>query len=139
MDTAQAIQNITAALTREQTYVLMMRPNPDAPETLSRDQLRIHHHNYLLELERSGRLFAAGPFADLNEKPTGSGMIIIRAASRAEAADIGAQEPYTKAGLRIMDIIPWQRNEGSVRMELRFADGVLKIDGRTYALAKSPD
>jgi uncharacterized protein YciI len=103
LDTAQAIQNITAALTREQTYVLMMRPNPDAPQTLSRDEVRIHHYTCLLELERSGRLFAAGPFADLNEKPTVSGMITIRAVSRTEASDIGAQEPYTKAGLRIME------------------------------------
>lgn len=139
LDTAQVVQNISSALTREQLYVLMMRPNPEAPQTLARDELRIHHHTYLLDLERSGRLFAAGPFADLGEKPTGSGMIIIRAANHAEAADIGAQEPYTKAGLRIMDVVPWQRNEGTVRIEIRFADGVLKVDGRTYALAKSPD
>lgn len=117
----------------------MMRPNPAAPQSFSRDELRLHNHNYLLELERSGRLFAAGPFADRNEKPTGAGMIIIRAGNRAEATEIGAQEPYNKAGLRLMDIVPWQRNEGAVRIELRFADGVLKIDGRTYHLAKAGD
>lgn len=137
MDNAQTVQNILASLTREQTYVLMMRPNPEAPQQPSRDELRIEHHTYLLELERSGQLFAAGPFADLNEKPTGSGMIIIRAQSRADAAEIGAREPYTRAGLRIMEVLPWQRNEGTLRIELRFADGVLKVDGRTYDLAKA--
>ena len=53
-----------------------------------------------------------------------------------KAARIGGQEPYTNAGLRLMDIIPWQRNEGSLRLELRLADGVLKIDERTYRLQK---
>jgi hypothetical protein len=38
-----------------------------------------------------------------------------------------------------MDIIPWQRTEGSIRLELRLADGVLKIDERIYHLQKSDD
>jgi hypothetical protein len=38
-----------------------------------------------------------------------------------------------------MEIIPWQRNEGSLRLELRLADGVLKIDERTYNLQKVGD
>jgi hypothetical protein len=44
------------------------------------------------------------------------------------------REPYTKAGLRDMQVTPWQRNEGVVRLALNFADGELKIDDRTYSL-----
>jgi len=134
---AEQVAAITGSLAREQTYVLMMRPNPEAPPIESRDLLRIEHHNYLLTLERQGILFAAGPFADRSEKPSGSGMIIIRAPSRAEATRIGHEEPYTRNGLRLMDVLPWQRNEGTLKLELRLADGVLKIDDRTYTLTKS--
>lgn len=125
---------ISKSLSREQCYILMMRPNPNVPAAPSPAKLRIEHHEYLLRLEREGRLFAAGPLADRGEKPYGAGMIVIRAASREEAAAIGAQEPYTHAGLREMDVIPWQRNEGVTKLEIRLADGVLKIDDRTYRL-----
>lgn len=134
---AEQAAAITASLAREQTYVLMLRPNPDAPPLESRALLRIEHHEYLLDLERRGILFTAGPFADRDEKPSGSGMIIIRAANREEATKIGHEEPYTRHGLRLMDVLPWQRNEGVLKLELRFADGVLKIDDRTYTLSKS--
>ena len=38
---------------------------------------------------------------------------------------------------QLMDFLPWQRNEGTVKIDLRFADGVLNIDGRSYRLTKS--
>ena len=142
-DLAQQVVALSTKLSREQCYLLMMKPNPDVPLALSqgtpREQLRIRHHEYLVDLERRGIIFAAGPFADIGEKPSGSGLIIIRAKDREEAARIGGQEPYTQAGLRLMEIIPWQRNEGSLRLELRLADGVLKIDERTYNLQKAGD
>lgn len=142
-DLAQQVAALSTKLSREQCYLLMMKPNPDAPLDLppgiSREQLRIRHHEYLVDLECRGIIFAAGPFADIGEKPSGSGMIIVRAKNRDEAARIGGQEPYTQAGLRLMEIIPWQRTEGSIRLELRLADGVLKIDERTYHLQKSDD
>jgi len=33
-----------------------------------------------------------------------------------------------------MEVVPRQRNEGTVHISLRFADGVLEIDNRTYEL-----
>lgn len=135
-DAAAQAALITSSLMREQTYLLMLRPNPEPPANLSRDVLRIEHHEYLLDLERRGILFAAGPFADRGEKPSGSGMIIIRAESLEEATRIGHQEPYTKNGLRLMDVVPWQRNEGSLKLELRLADGVLRLDERSYKISR---
>jgi hypothetical protein len=137
-DAASRAAAIQGALSREQCYVLMMRPNPDAPPlTVSAADMRIAHHEYLLDLERRGILFGAGPFVDEAGTRHGAGMIIVRAASRAEAEAIGHAEPYTAASQRLMDFLPWQRNEGNIRLNLRFADGVLDIDGRTYKLVKN--
>ncbi len=36
-----------------------------------------------------------------------------------------------------MILTPWQRNEGTVNLRLRFADGVLEVDNRRYKLSKS--
>jgi uncharacterized protein len=129
---------ITGSLSREQCYVLMMKPNPAPPPMpCSPEQMRVVHHEYLLDLERRGILFGAGPFVDENGNRVGAGMIIVRAKNRSEAEAIGYAEPYTAAKQRLMEFIPWQRNEGSVRMNLRFADGVLEIDNRTYKLSKA--
>ena len=128
---------IQGSLSREQCYVLMMKPNPAPPPMpCSPEEMRIVHHEYLLDLERRGILFGAGPFVDETGNRVGSGMIIIRAKNRSEAEAIGNAEPYTAAKQRLMEFIPWQRNEGTVRMNLRFADGVLEIDQRTYKLSK---
>jgi uncharacterized protein YciI len=102
---------------------------PKSPELMRKD-----HHRYLVGLERKGILFAAGPFMDEKGARIGVGMLIIRAKSTAEATRIAMREPYTKAGLRDMQVTPWQRNEGVVRLALNFADGELKIDDRTYSL-----
>jgi uncharacterized protein YciI len=105
-------------------------PKPPKPP----DVMRRIHHRYLVDLERRGILFAAGPFVDEKGVRSGMGMIIIRARTTAEATRIANREPYTKAGLRVMTVTPWQRNEGSMRLSVNFADGELKIDGRNYAL-----
>lgn len=129
-------RKIMARLVREQCYLLMMRPRDpppvDAPET--QDELRVDHHDYLVDLERRGVLVAAGPCRDGEDWVRGTGLIIVRAANRAEAAAIGAEEPYTKAGFRDMEITPWQRNEGNMTINLRLADGVLEIDNRRWKI-----
>ena len=137
-DLKRRVAGIQGSLTREQCYVLMMRPNPSPPPMpCSPEEMRIVHHEYLLDLERRGILFAAGPFVDENGNRVGSGMIVIRSNSRAEAETIGNAEPYTAAKQRLMDFIPWQRNEGTVKLNIRFADGVLEVDQRTYKLTKA--
>jgi uncharacterized protein YciI len=123
-------------LLREQCYVCMMTPTDRPPPAgKSAADIRAEHHDYLIDLERRGVLFAAGPFIDETGARHGAGMIIIRAATRAEAEALAFAEPYTKAGMRLMTLTPWQRNEGSLNLRIRFADGVLELDNRTYALA----
>ena len=65
-----------------------------APEKAAAD-IRTEHFAYLLDLERSGVLFAAGPFVDEDGVRHGAGMLLIRAATRAEAEQIAYAEPYT--------------------------------------------
>lgn len=130
------VDTIRKSLVREQCYVCWMRPNEKAPPMpMAPEKMRIVHHDYLLDLERRGILFAAGPFVDETGKRHGPGMLIIRAKDRAEAEAIACAEPYTKAGQRVMELTPWQRNEGVMTMQLRFADGVLEVDNRHYRLS----
>jgi uncharacterized protein YciI len=122
-------------LLREQCYVCWMTPTDAAPPAgKTAADIRTDHFAYLLELERSGVLFAAGPFVDKDGVRHGAGMLLVRAATRAEAEAIAYAEPYTKAGMRKMTLTPWQRNEGTLNLRIRFADGVIEVDNRTYAL-----
>lgn len=134
-------EGLMRKLVREQCYLLMMRPKDPPPDNPppdnppgAQDALRVDHHAYLVDLERRGVLVGAGPCRDGEDWVRGNGLIIVRANNRADAAAIGAEEPYTKAGFRHMDIIPWQRNEGNMTVNLRLADGVLEIDNRRWAI-----
>ena len=71
---------------------------------------------------------AAGVY-ELPRVPTGTFTL------RAYATDgTAAAEPYTRLGLRTVELTPWQRNEGTLTLRLRFADGFLDVDNRTYSL-----
>ena len=122
-------------LAREQCYVCWMSA-PDNPPRLRKSAARIRkeHHDYLVDLERKGILFGAGPFMDEKGNRIGVGMLIIRASSTAAAKRIANAEPYTKAGQRVMTVTPWQRNEGCLNLSISFADGELSLDNRTWTL-----
>ena len=133
--TKEEAGRLAKQLVREQCYLLMMRPaDPEHKPARTQDEIRLEHHDYLVDLERRGLLVGAGPCRDGDGWVRGTGMIIVRAADRAEAEALGAAEPFTAAGLRSMDIIPWQRNEGNMVVNLRLADGVLEIDNRRWSL-----
>lgn len=140
MDDARAeAERIMKNLVREQCYLLMLRPAENPPENhpKSQHELRVDHHAYLVALERRGVLFAAGPCRDEEGWVRGAGVLIVRAPNRAEAEKLAREEPYTKAGFRTAEIVPWQRNEGVTSLNLRLADGVLELDNRRWRL--SPD
>lgn len=122
-------------LAREQCYICWMtRPENPPKMRMSAERMRKIHHDYLVDLERKGILFGAGPFVDEKGVRHGMGVLIIRAKSTAAAKRIAAQEPYTKAGQRVMTITPWQRNEGVVNLSINFADGKLTVDNRSWTL-----
>ena len=74
------------------------------------DELLRQHFLYLWELEEQGKLFGAGP-VDAGT-PNQEGLFIVAAASREEAEQIAANEPFQKAGWRSTTIRTWQLNEG---------------------------
>ncbi|MCH8917975.1 MAG: hypothetical protein IIC52_07950 [Proteobacteria bacterium] len=132
-------QDLMPRMTREQCYLCIMRKNEAPPkQTKTPDELRVDHHDYLLDLERRGILFGAGPFRDGDgwAADHGVGMVVVRAKDREEAEATAFQEPFTKAGWYFMEVMPWIRNEGAVNIQIRFADGVLQVDRRRYGLSQ---
>ena len=59
---------------------------------------RPEHVAFLRGLNEAGTLKIAGPFLGDDGKPFGS-LLVVEAADKAEAASIGAEDPYAKAGL----------------------------------------
>jgi len=68
------------------------------------DQLQVRldnrpaHLDYLRKLNEEGTLKFAGPFLNEEGKPDGS-LVVIEASDKTEAARIGAEDPYARAGL----------------------------------------
>jgi uncharacterized protein YciI len=80
-------------------YVILL--SPTAQDRRDMDIIRAHVR-HLQELERSGQLVLCGPFSD-----SPGGMVIIRAASREEAAEIAGRDPYVLSGIRSYELRTW--------------------------------
>jgi uncharacterized protein YciI len=98
---------------REQCWVInneIVEPRPaGAPP---QEALADKHHAFIHDLETKGMLVGAGPFLDESGNRFGTGMIIFRCATRAEAEKIAASEPYIAAGVRRLKLMPWQKVAG---------------------------
>ena len=90
------------------------------------DAVREHlpaHLAYQKDLEARGITFGAGPFADDTETEwSGEGMIIVRAASLADAEAIANADPMHSAGVRSFRVRPWLLNEGSYTVTVRYSE-----------------
>jgi uncharacterized protein YciI len=98
---------------REQCWVInneLVEPRPAgvAPQ----EQLVDLHHAFIHDLEARGMLVGAGPFLDDSGNRFGTGMIIFRCATRAEAEKIANSEPFIAAGVRRLKLMPWQKIAG---------------------------
>jgi uncharacterized protein YciI len=83
-------------------YVVQLRF--DLAETDRRMVVRPAHREYLTELKASGKLVAAGPFAD----QTGA-LLVYDVADEAELREILAKDPYTPANVyEIATLAEWQ-------------------------------
>lgn len=77
------------------------------------------HLEYQLAMEKSGVLFAAGPFwTDDEQRWRGEGMVVIRAANLAAARAIAAKDPMHASGARTFEVRPWLINEGTLTLRL---------------------
>lgn len=77
------------------------------------------HLDFQVGLERDGIMYAAGPmWTDDEQSWEGDGMVIVRAASRAEAIAIARRDPMHISGARSFRVRPWMINEGTVTIRL---------------------
>ena len=90
------------------------------PEELSK--VLEAHLNHQIRLEKEGIMFGAGPLSNPDGSPTGTGMIIIRAESEAEARRIADQDPFHAKGLRTYTLQQWSLNEGRLNITIDFSD-----------------
>lgn len=90
------------------------------PEELSK--LLEAHLQHQIRLEKEGIMFGAGPLSNPDGSPTGTGMIIIRAESEAEARRIADQDPFHSSGLRTYTLQQWSLNEGRLTITVDFSD-----------------
>jgi catechol 2,3-dioxygenase-like lactoylglutathione lyase family enzyme/uncharacterized protein YciI len=83
----------------------------------------IHEHlQYALKLEEDGVLFAAGPFVDDEGAMIGDGLFIVRAGSKAEAAEILAKDPIHVGNFRTCTVYGWALHEGTVNVSVKLSD-----------------
>jgi uncharacterized protein YciI len=98
---------------REQCWVInneVVEPRPAS--ALPQEQLADLHHAFIHDLEEKGMLVGAGPFLDDSGQRFGTGMIIFRCPTRAEAEKIANSEPYIAHGVRRLKLLPWQKIAG---------------------------
>ena len=92
------------------------------------DKLLEAHLQHQIRLEKDGIMFGAGPLSNPDGTPTGTGMIVIRAASEAEARRIADQDPFHRAGLRNYTLQQWSLNEGRINLTIDFSDQSYRLD-----------
>src|SRR5260370_42101795 len=98
---------------REQCWIINNEVVEPPPATaLSKEEITARHHDFIHELEAKGLLVGAGPFLDDTGHRFGTGMIIFRATTPAEAEAIANREPYIAHGVRRLKLVPWQRIAG---------------------------
>ena len=90
------------------------------PEELSK--LLEAHLQHQIRLEKEGIMFGAGPLSNADGSPTGTGMIIIRAETEADARRIADQDPFHSSGLRTYTLQQWSLNEGRINITVDFSD-----------------
>jgi len=104
---------------RKQLWVVITKAVAP-PQDLS--QLLEAHLQHQIRLEKDGILFGAGPLTHADGSPTGTGMIIIRAESEADARRIADQDPFHNSGLRTYTLQRWSLNEGRIMLTIDFSD-----------------
>jgi uncharacterized protein YciI len=92
------------------------------------DKVLEAHLMHQIRLEKEGIMFGAGPLSNPDGSPTGTGMIIIRAESEAEARRIADQDPFHAQGLRTYTLQQWSLNEGRITITVDYSDRSYRLE-----------
>lgn len=112
-------ESLYASMLRQSLWVVTTRPARGS----GIQAVLPAHLEYQIALERQGILFGAGPiFEDGDGAPPTGGMIILRAASEAEARAVAEADPFHAGGLRRFTLHRWLMNEGSMTLTIRYSD-----------------
>ena len=112
----------TSRLLRKKLWIIETRGVPGV--TPSDRQMR-EHLEHQMAIEKAGILFAAGPVSGVDPP---YGMIIVRAASRADAQRIADSDPMHIHKLRTYVLKEWMVNEGRINVTLDFSDGTYRFE-----------
>lgn len=97
---------------REQCWIIRGIEVEPPPAEADIERIRDLHHRFIDQLDDQGILVAHGALRDETGARSGSGLIVFRAATRAQALAIAAREPYVAHGVRTLDLMPWQMQRG---------------------------
>ena len=89
--------------------------------------VREDHLKWVLEQERAGRLFLAGPVKPCGGPTVLDGLMVFRAADAEEAAEIAGQDPFVRAGGMTVEICQWTVLEGSLPLTLNVSNSSLGL------------
>lgn len=109
-------------------YWVVLAAPAEGVDRATIDAHRPAHVAWLLELERSGVLFLAGPLTSGPGVGPGSGLTVLRVADEAAAIAIAASDPYVQAGLRTVTLYGWRLNLGSVAVRVSLGTGTYRWD-----------
>lgn len=83
----------------DEVYVIRLVPVPGQQVT---PELIHAHVEHLRALDTAGGLVMGGPLPGRHES-----LIVVRAASREDAAAVAARDPFVQAGARTADVATW--------------------------------
>jgi uncharacterized protein YciI len=118
------IAQLTSRMLRKKLYVILSKGGA-TPEQIG--ALLPQHLEYMIGLEKDGRLFASGPLADAEGRIRGDGLTILRAGSADEARRIASADPFVTNKLRTFEVREWTVMEGSLGVKVNFSDQSLEI------------
>ena len=114
--TADDLRAACEGMLQLQLYAVFTRPVSGLKPVMA---VLDQHLEYQISMEKSGILFAAGPFwTDDEQEWRGEGMVVIRAKNLAAARAIAAEDPMHASGARTFEVRPWLINEGSLTVRL---------------------
>lgn len=118
-DNERRIEELTARMVKLKLFVIFSRG-----KGLDLKPHLVEHLEYMIALERQGKLFASGP---MGAPGSGNGMTIVRAESEDEARAIAQNDPFTRHGLREFSVESWTVMEGSLRLTANLSDGTMRL------------
>jgi uncharacterized protein YciI len=120
----ERIKQLSEKFLRKELYVIVSTPVASHSEHV---RTLPDHLEHQIRLEKKGVIFAAGPMFK-EDGTEGPGLIVIRAASFAEAKAIAGSDPWFKAGIRTYTMTRWMVYEGSYSLRINYSDQSVTID-----------